>query len=125
MDIKEQIKKGESRTVEFKEKLPKSENLAKTVIAFANGAGGKLFVGIEDGTHKVKGLTDKECLEYSDKIINIVFDLCSPLIRPEIYRYSIDDKGILVIDVFPGGNLPCFLRKEGKENGCLSKSWFS
>ena len=117
MNIQELIQKGESRTLEFKEKLPKSESLAKTAVAFANGAGGKMLIGVEDKTQKIKGLSDQECSEYTDKIINIIFDLCSPLIRPEIYRYSVDGKGILVVDIFPGGNLPYYLRKEGKGNG--------
>ena len=39
--------KGESKTVEFKAKLPdKSETYMKTIIAFANTSGGKLIIGI-------------------------------------------------------------------------------
>lgn len=41
--------KGESKTVEFKAKLPdKSETYMKTIIAFANTSGGKLIIGIDD-----------------------------------------------------------------------------
>ena len=45
MDI-EQIKQGESSNVEFKVDIPKNSlKYIKTVIAFANGRGGKLIFG--------------------------------------------------------------------------------
>lgn len=31
--------KGESRTLEFKESIPKKDQIIKTCVAFANGAG--------------------------------------------------------------------------------------
>jgi len=39
MRLIQEIQKGESKTLEFKEKLPKNIAIAKTAIAFANGAG--------------------------------------------------------------------------------------
>lgn len=45
---------GESVNVEYKEAVPeKSIKYMKTVVAFANGKGGTLVFGIEDGTMKV------------------------------------------------------------------------
>jgi predicted HTH transcriptional regulator len=46
--IKEWIKKGEGKTIEFKRTLPDGNHIAKTVIAFSNMAGGKIIIGIED-----------------------------------------------------------------------------
>lgn len=48
MKLIEQIKKGESKTLELKAALPKNENIAKTVIAFSNTSGGKLIIGVND-----------------------------------------------------------------------------
>ncbi len=49
---------GESDNVEFKEDIPaKSEKYMKTVVAFANGKGGKLIFGVENNTWKVTGFT--------------------------------------------------------------------
>jgi ATP-dependent DNA helicase RecG len=42
------IRQGESKTLEYKAELPKGEQLAKTLIAFANGSGGKLVIGVDD-----------------------------------------------------------------------------
>ena len=44
----EEIFAGESENIEFKSEIPaKSEKYMKTVVAFANGKGGKLVFGVE------------------------------------------------------------------------------
>ena len=49
---------GESDNVEFKSEIPpKSEKYMKTVVAFANGKGGKLVFGVENGTWTVTGFS--------------------------------------------------------------------
>ena len=56
----EEILAGESKNVEFKETLPeKSIKYMKSVVAFANGTGGKIIFGIADKTREVIGF-DKE-----------------------------------------------------------------
>lgn len=53
----EEIISGESEYLEFKQAVPtKSEKYMKTVVAFANGSGGKIVFGIEAGTLKVLGV---------------------------------------------------------------------
>ena len=39
--LKDEIKKGEGKKLELKEKMPSNISLAKTVIAFSNTSGGK------------------------------------------------------------------------------------
>ena len=56
----EEILAGESKNVEFKENLPeKSIKYMKSVVAFANGTGGKIIFGIADKSREVVGF-DKE-----------------------------------------------------------------
>ena len=43
------IRRGESETVEFKREISKPEEFAKTVVAFANGRGGLVLLGVEIG----------------------------------------------------------------------------
>jgi len=45
MKIKELIKQPEGRRLEFKGELPEHSDLAKTIVAFANDAGGELYIG--------------------------------------------------------------------------------
>ena len=48
MTIDDVIKRGENRTVEFKESLPTAARIAKTAVAFANGAGADIKIAVCD-----------------------------------------------------------------------------
>ena len=48
MSLAELIAQGEGKTLEFKRELPRFEQIAKTVIAFANTSGGRLLIGVDD-----------------------------------------------------------------------------
>ena len=52
-----EIQKGESKTLEFKQQLQKEQQITKTLIAFANGSGGKFIVGVTDDRQLV-GIQD-------------------------------------------------------------------
>jgi predicted HTH transcriptional regulator len=107
----------ESRRLEFKEKFPKGDQVAKTVIAFANGAGGKIIFGVQDHPRYIIGLSDEDIFFLEEKIANHISDHCLPNIIPEIFIQSIDHKNILVVDIFPGSGKPYYLRKKGKQKG--------
>jgi predicted HTH transcriptional regulator len=107
----------ESRRLEFKEKFPKGDQVAKTVIAFANGAGGKIIFGVQDHPRHIIGLSDEDIFFLEEKIANHISDHCLPNIIPEIFIQSIDHKNILVVDIFPGSGKPYYLRKKGKQKG--------
>lgn len=48
---KDSLLQGESKNVEYKEMVPEdSQKYMKSVVAFANGDGGRIVFGIEDGT---------------------------------------------------------------------------
>jgi len=57
--LKEEINKK----LEFKEKLPLSEAIAKTVIAFSNTAEGKLLIGVNDNKEIVR-IDEEESFEF-------------------------------------------------------------
>ena len=49
MTLQEEIQNGESRTLEYKSELPPdSQKWIKTIVAFANGAGGKFVLGVNN-----------------------------------------------------------------------------
>ena len=73
----EDIFAGESKNVEFKENLPeKSIKYMKSVVAFANGTGGKIIFGIADKTREVVGFDKEDVFKKMDAIANAVSD-CS------------------------------------------------
>ena len=77
----EEILAGESKNVEFKETLPeKSIKYMKSVVAFANGTGGKIIFGIADKTREVVGFDKEDVFKKMDAIANAVSDSCEPAI---------------------------------------------
>lgn len=117
MSLINAIKNGESKTVEFKEKLPASDAVAKTVIAFSNTGGGRLIIGVTD-QGEIMGLANNiDILELQDKVASIIYDRCYPNVIPDIYTTTIDNKVLLVIEVYRGNLLPYYLKKIGKNEG--------
>lgn len=116
MILLEKIKKGENKTLEFKEKLPSNESIVKTVISFSNTSGGQLIIGVNDD-REIIGINNEDIFELQDKISSIIFDNCYPNIIPEIYTANIEGKLLLVVEIFRGNLLPYYLKKDGKNNG--------
>lgn len=76
---------GESANLEFKEQVPlKSDKYMKTVVAFANGNGGKLIFGVQDGTLQITGFNKNEIFQKMDSITNAIYDSCEPKITPNV-----------------------------------------
>ncbi|HWR28478.1 MAG TPA: RNA-binding domain-containing protein [Negativicutes bacterium] len=116
MTILEQIARGEGKTLEFKESLPASERLAKSIIAFANTGGGKILIGVKD-EGEIVGIDNSTAPDYMDRISNMAHDLIHPLIAPDIYAYSLQDMTIIVVEVYPSSLKPHFLKNRGKATG--------
>ena len=114
----EEIIYGESKNAEFKEMLPKnSEKYTKTVVAYANTQGGKIFIGVVDETREIVGVDKSILFQTMDSIANAVSDSCEPQIVPEIEPYTIENKTIIVVTVSPESRRPYYLKSKGKNNG--------
>jgi ATP-dependent DNA helicase RecG len=116
MDLLAKIKSGEGRKLEFKVLFTSPAKIAQTAIAFANGAGGEIIFGVADGGG-ITGLHPDGILQLIDQLSNLIYENCYPLIMVEITIKYIDTKAILVMEVFPGGDKPYYLKKPGKANG--------
>ena len=109
---------GESDNVEFKSEIPpKSEKYMKTVVAFANGKGGKLVFGVENGTWTVTGFSKEEVFQKMDAITNAIFDSCEPKITPNIAVQEIDGKLIIVVEIISGMQRPYYIKSQGIMDG--------
>ena len=62
--------------MEFKRALTDATQLARTLIAFANGKGGKLVVGVSDERREVVGIDLTQDLE--EWIMNVASTNCRP-----------------------------------------------
>ena len=116
MNLTECIQHGESKTLELKSRLPQHDQLAKTVVAFANTSGGKLVLGVDD-KRQVTGISETDIFALQDQVASIVFDRCYPTILPEVYTVNLLGKLVLVVEVFRGNLLPYYLKSAGKNGG--------
>ena len=123
--LKNKLFSGESINIEYKVEMPKkSEKYMKTVVAFANGRGGRIVFGVDDKTLNIVGMNPDTIFQTMDAITNAISDSCEPKIYPDVTLQSIDDKTIIVVEIFAymkiiekwGTGIPRILR-ECKEYG--------
>jgi ATP-dependent DNA helicase RecG len=108
----------ESKTVEYKREFTTSyTNLIKTCIAFANTAGGKIVVGVEDKTLSVAGVPEKDQIHALESFSAAVYQCVSPAILPEVYTQRMGDKELVVIEISRGSSPPYFLKAQGIKTG--------
>lgn len=87
MDIKKILFLPESKTLEFKRDLTSIEPILKTLVAFANTAGGALIIGRDDNS-KVVGILN--ILNEEERLSNIISGSISLPMLPEIEITSIE-----------------------------------
>ncbi|MBR4271250.1 MAG: putative DNA binding domain-containing protein [Bacteroidales bacterium] len=118
MTLSEEIQHGESRTLEFKAELPReSEKWIKTVVAFANGAGGRIVVGVNDDRQIVGIPKETDIFELMDGIADTIAQTCEPQIMFDITAEKINDAQLLILRVFPCNATPYYITKYGRKNG--------
>ena len=109
---------GESKNVEYKVAVPeKSEKYMKTVVAFANGRGGRIVFGIDDKTLEIMGMDVDNIYKTMDAITNAISDSCEPAIRPDVAMQTVKDKTVIVVEVFPGAERPYYIKSQGMFEG--------
>lgn len=116
MEKKMLFKEKESSTLEFKQDIPKNNQIVKTVIGFANQFGGKLLIGINDNG-SIIGIPANSADELTDSLFKLIYDNTVPPILPSIYSLRFEDKLVLVIEVSKGMNKPYFVKSEGLNDG--------
>jgi len=113
VNIMDLINRPEGKTLEFKRDLSSMKPILKTLVAFANTAGGTLLIGMEDD-RTVCGVPD--VLQAEERIINTIVDSIRPMLMPEIEIYSHQGKSLLIVHV-PHWRGPFYLKAEGPDKG--------
>ncbi|CAG1019349.1 hypothetical protein BURC_04225 [Burkholderiaceae bacterium] len=115
MDLTELLKRPEGKTLEFKRDLSSTVGVLRTVVAFANTAGGTILIGVEDGTRHVRGIADPLSLE--ERVANLLSDGIEPRLVPDIEILPWRSTNVLAIQVYPSPGRPHFLKAVGVEAG--------
>ena len=77
----------EGKTIEFKRDLSSPKNWLKTLVAFANTAGGKVIVGVDDQTRTPLGVESP--LDEEERLGNLIADSIAPRLVPNLEMVTI------------------------------------
>ena len=118
-ELREIIANGQNSGVEFKRDMADEHDLAKEVVAFANGWGGRILLGV-DGDGSVRGLGKSDPLSESRAhdgarrsyrwLDQLVMQTCRDKIQPaiipyvDVYRDVVADRDIAVVQITRGWN---------------------
>jgi predicted HTH transcriptional regulator len=112
--IEQLLAENEGKTIEFKETTRSLSGIMKTIVAFANSAGGTIVIGVKDKTKVLVGLA--EILFEEERLANAITDSIFPLLTPDIEIQSIRGKELLILHV-PHSVGPYYLKSEGPQRG--------
>lgn len=115
MKLVELLRQSEGKTLEFKRDLVSPHGLLRTVVAFANTAGGAILIGVEDRTKHVHGISDPLALE--ERVANLISDSIKPRLVPDIQVLHHRNAQIVAVEVFPSPARPHYLAREGLPRG--------
>lgn len=112
------IRKEEGPKLDFKLKLDLEiesgkKELAKDICAIANSKGGRgyLIVGIEDKSKRIAGIDN--LLFSEEQLQQIISSRCEPPIPISVEIILIENKHIMVITIYDGGQKPYQMRENG------------
>jgi len=113
--VEQLLAQNEGKTLEFKACLAEPLPFLKTLVAFANSAGGTIIFGVEDKTRRVLGVDDP--LDLEARLANLVSDGIRPKLAPDIEIHPWRRTNLLVVRVYPSPVMPHYVRALGPENG--------
>lgn len=115
MDLLDALRRPEGKTLEFKRDLSAPDGLLKTVVAFANTAGGTMLIGVEDRSRQVCGVSEPLALE--ERLSSLISDSITPRLLPDVEILSYRTTHVVAVQVFPSPARPHHLTKAGPRAG--------
>ncbi len=115
MDLLNALRRPEGKTLEFKRELSSPDSVLRTVVAFANTAGGIILLGVEDGTRHVRGIAEPLALE--ERLASLISNSISPRLLPDLEILSYGKTQVVAVQVFPSPTRPHYLTRSGLHGG--------
>jgi ATP-dependent DNA helicase RecG len=116
--ITQLILRSEDKTLEFKRDLSSPKNILKTLVAFANTAGGQLLIGVEDGSKEILGVEGP--LDEEERLCSLIADGIEPRLVPNVDLIAFEDKTLLRVEVYPMAPDLTGLKKKVQTMGFMS-----
>jgi len=103
LELRERIAKGEDLHTEFKELIESNEDLAKSIVCFANTDGGQIIIGVSK-TGEIVGVENID--ETLRRIDDVAFNRCEPPVTVIPETFSTEGKMVVVLRVPKGEQRP-------------------
>jgi predicted HTH transcriptional regulator len=116
MDIHELLNQAEGRRLEFTTDLSDDSDIAKTAVAFANDAGGEIYVGVQDKPRLIIGFPEKELQRIDEQISNLINEKCSPTVFHENSFITVGNKHLIKTRIYKGTTPPYCLKIKNAGN---------
>ena len=107
MDLTDLLRQPEGKTLEFKRDLTSPAPILRTVVAFANTAGGTILIGVDDATRYVCGLSNAR--EEEERLTSLITDSVSPQLVPDVELLRYREQLVLGVAVHPSPQRPHYL----------------
>lgn len=111
----ELLRQPEGKTLEFKREVAAPTGVLRTLVAFANTAGGTLVIGVEDRTRHVRGI--RTPLDLEERLASLVSDSIQPRLVPDLEILPYRRAHVLAVRVYPSSSRPHYLAREGPDAG--------
>lgn len=102
-ELRERILRWEDSHTDFKREVSHNDELAKDLVCFANGDGGQIIIGVDEGRNVV-GVADPGALML--RADEVSFNLCSPPLVVAAEVVLLDGKPVVVLNVPKGDQRP-------------------
>jgi predicted HTH transcriptional regulator len=104
----------EGKTLDYKRDLSSSDRVLRTLVAYANSAGGAVVIGVDDD-HNVVGVNDPDMEE--NRLANLILNGVEPRLLPSIERMTVAGQTLLIARVYPATRPPHWVAAEGPDEG--------
>ncbi|HEY5393256.1 MAG TPA: RNA-binding domain-containing protein [Hanamia sp.] len=106
LEILELIQKGESSTVQFKERIDDAHKFSQELVAFSNTKGGLIIIGVNDKTGLRNGLSFSEIRDTNRLIVDSSTNNVKPATIVESQTITVDSQNLITINVEEGLSKP-------------------
>jgi predicted HTH transcriptional regulator len=115
VNVADLLTRPEGKSLECKRNLTSAEPVLRTIVAFANTAGGTLIFGVEDERRTVVGVGDPLRLE--ERLVNLVTDSIRPRLAPDVEVVPWRKTHLVVVRIYPGAGRSYHLKVLGPQEG--------
>ena len=86
---------------------------------------GRIIFGVDDVTREVVGIPNDIVFSEIDAITAAISDSCEPVVIPDVYLQTIDDKTIIIAEISPGRQAALLYQVFGNQGWHLYQSlWY-